>query len=468
MPSKQHDFETRARIGYGIVTVLLAVGMALSVHRLSTTARDQVVRLRAEEHALTLVERLRWSSELVVSGGRGYLFSGDPDLLARVEAATERFDQRLDELLAIHAGDPEGRAHVRDAARDVREFMHLQRELLAARARAEDPRELVRRFETELLPLRDRFQRALTRLVEHHEQSLARSYDFARTQRTRLELRFYGLLALLVLASLGIALYFTRQLGRAYAQERAARETAHKALAARDDLMAVVAHDLRNPLNAITMKAAILRRQAPTDAVRERAAAIENVAGRMEHLIKNMLDVTTMEAGKFAVDPAPCAADDIVRESISMFAPLAASRRIQLESRIDTPGLTLLADRERVLQVLSNLLGNALKFTPPGGRVVLALEQRGLDACFAVRDTGPGIAPEHLPRLFERFWQDNTTGKKGTGLGLFIARSIVDAHGGKIWAHSDPDTGASFFFTLPLALPVPTRAGERDRSAPGR
>jgi signal transduction histidine kinase len=174
----------------------------------------------------------------------------------------------------------------------------------------------------------------------------------------------------------------------------------------------------------------------------------------MEYLIKSLLDVSTMEAGRFSVTPAPCSVARVARETSEMFASLAAQREVRLEQRVDGSGLAILADRERVLQVLSNLLGNALKFTPPGGQVTLSVERHGPVVQFAVVDTGPGIPDENLAHVFDRFWKDETPGKKGTGLGLFIAKGIIDAHGGRIWAESEPGRGARFYFTLPICEPA--------------
>jgi len=229
-----------------------------------------------------------------------------------------------------------------------------------------------------------------------------------------------------------------------------ALETARKAVAARDELMAIVAHDLRNPLGAITMQAELLRNSADSDRTRQRAESIDKVAMRMEYLIKTMLDVATLEAGRFTVNVACCPVADLLRGTTDMFGALAASKQVRFEQSAKEPGLALLVDRERVIQVLSNIIGNALKFTPPGGRVTLSVERQGTMALFGVRDTGPGIPAGNVPRVFERFWTE-TPGKKGTGLGLFIAKGIVSAHGGRIWVESKMGHGTVFFFTLPIA-----------------
>jgi signal transduction histidine kinase len=163
-----------------------------------------------------------------------------------------------------------------------------------------------------------------------------------------------------------------------------------------------------------------------------------------------LLDVTTLEAGRFAVSVTRCAVADLLRETADLFGVLAASKEVHFEQSANEPRLMLLVDRERVLQVLSNLIGNALKFTPPGGDVILSIERQGGMVRFQVRDTGPGINADNLARVFERFWTE-TPGKKGTGLGLFIAKGIVEAHGGRIWVESELGHGTRFFFTLPIA-----------------
>jgi signal transduction histidine kinase len=177
----------------------------------------------------------------------------------------------------------------------------------------------------------------------------------------------------------------------------------------------------------------------------------------MESLIRTMLDVATIEAGKLTVSFGTCTAEVLLHETTEVLGPLAASRHVNLVLPPPEPHLTLRADQERVLQVLSNLVGNAVKFTPEGGRVTLSVERDGDMARFAVVDTGPGIPPEHLGQIFDRFWKAEASGQKGTGLGLFIAKGIVDAHGGRIWAESGATGGARFYFTLPL--------GEAERRA---
>ncbi|WP_437591381.1 ATP-binding protein [Sorangium sp. So ce1000] len=456
MPTRTR-FEATARMGYAVLTLLLAIGMAFSVRRFSSMAEAQIARLRAKEHEITLVERLRWSSELIVSQGRGHLISGDHDFLEQAQRARARFDENLGALRSQPLS-PTGLQLVAEVEQAARQLVRIQEELLAARQRTDDASSLVRRFDEELRPRHRDLQRSLSRLVDHKQAVIEELYDDAKVERARLETWLDGLLGLLVLAGFGIAWYFTKLLGGPYHKAREARDAARTALAARDELMGIVAHDLRNPLGAITLKAARLRRGADSERIRQQAESIEHVSLRMEHLIRTMLDVTTMQASKFSVTPEPCAVEDLLHETMEMFGPLSESKQVRFEQSLKEPGLVIRAEWERVLQVLSNLVGNALKFTPQSGQVTLSVDRDGAMARFAVLDSGPGIPRQNLTSIFERFWKDETPGKKGTGLGLYIAKGIVDAHGGRIWVESEVGQGARFYFTLPIAEPAATEA----------
>lgn len=447
----RRTFETTAVVGFALLALLMVFGMAFSTHRLAANANAQIARIRAEEDEITQVERGRWTAELIVSSGRGYLLSGEPALLAQVQESRQQFSEIMATLRGQEGQElnPAGRTLASEIEQAAHAFTRTQQELIDARERS-DPGELARRFELELLPLSRELDRTLLRLVEHKESRVREHYDEAREDRAQMVTRLYGLLFVLLLVAVGIGGYFARRLGRSREKEQAALEGARKALAARDELMGIVAHDLRNPLGAITMKAALMRQNTDSDRTRQQAESIENVAMRMEYLIKTMLDVTTVEAGRFTVNVERCALAELLRETAEMFGSLAASKQVRFEQIAKEPGLALLAERERVLQVLSNLIGNALKFTPPGGHVTLSVERQGVVAQFGVLDTGPGITAENLPRVFDRFWTA-TPGKKGTGLGLFIAKGIVEAHGGRIWVESEVGHGTRFFFTLPIA-----------------
>jgi signal transduction histidine kinase len=234
-----------------------------------------------------------------------------------------------------------------------------------------------------------------------------------------------------------------------YLKQREAIARAEEAVAARQQVLATVAHDLRGPLSTVAMRAALIRRRGTVPKVLEQAKGIETVARRMEVLMRSLLDTASLEAGGFSVTRAEWPASDLFQEAVELHEALCESKGIELKRFRSDPGLVVDADGDRVLQVLSNLLGNAIKFTPRGGTIALACDGAGAWVQFSVTDSGPGIPQEHLARLFTRFYRPGSKEGHGAGLGLFIARSIVEAHGGRIWVESEEGHGSTFRFTLP-------------------
>jgi signal transduction histidine kinase len=232
---------------------------------------------------------------------------------------------------------------------------------------------------------------------------------------------------------------------------------AEQAGRAREQMVAVVSHDLKNPLATIEMAVSfLLEEMVPDDAAHERERgqlqAILRSATRMRRLIHDLLDVAAIEAGQLAVTRAPLPVDLLVTDALELLRPLAASRHIALVADPSSSLPPVVADRERVLQVFSNLGGNALKFTPNNGSVEIRVARRDTMIEFEVRDTGPGIAAGELPHVFDRFWQSTKTARGGVGLGLAIAKGIVEAHGGSINVTSELGHGSCFAFTLPVAM----------------
>jgi len=229
---------------------------------------------------------------------------------------------------------------------------------------------------------------------------------------------------------------------------------AQSAIRAREDVLHVVSHDLGNSLSAIIVTTTVLLRTLPEDGanpeLRKRIASIRDLARRMQRLRQDLLDVASIETGRLAIEwdnfePAALAA-----EAADDFAGVAGEKGVRVECEVEDGLPALVGDRERIMQVLANLLGNAVKFTPQGGRVGVRARADGEEVRFEVWDTGPGIPPEHLGHVFDRFWKVRTANRHGAGLGLAIARGIVEAHDGRIWAQSEPGHGSTFVFTLPV------------------
>jgi PAS domain S-box-containing protein len=232
------------------------------------------------------------------------------------------------------------------------------------------------------------------------------------------------------------------------------------AVQARDRVLGVVAHDLRNPLTLIMMQSKLMHRRSsePERRDQKRADAISRAATRMNRLIQDLLDVTRLEAGRLSVERRPLSSGGLVAEAVDTEVTFAASSGIDLRLALGSDLPDIWVDRDRLLQVFENLIGNAMKFTESGGRITVGAEARDQEVFFWVKDTGLGISAEDLPHVFDRFWQAATdAGRLGTGLGLSITKSIVEAHGGHIWVESTAGHGSTFYFSIPTGHPEEDR-----------
>ncbi len=226
---------------------------------------------------------------------------------------------------------------------------------------------------------------------------------------------------------------------------------AQRAVDAREEVLAVVSHDLRNPLNVIQLSAAKARGEDTDERVTRLLDQILRAADSMNGLIADLLDLGAIDAGRFQVRRSRHYVRAIGSDVVSLFTPLAATKSIRLTWSGGVE-LSISADRERLLQVFSNIIGNALKFTAAGGVVAITASADDGYVRFAVSDSGPGIAPDDLARIFDRYWKVSTSRRGGgVGLGLYVAQGIVAAHGGRIWVESALGEGTTFFFTVPMA-----------------
>jgi signal transduction histidine kinase len=226
---------------------------------------------------------------------------------------------------------------------------------------------------------------------------------------------------------------------------REARRRAEQASEARENVLAVVSHDLRNPLAAIKMSVELGQRQSDPQKMLEN---IGRAAERMESLISDLLDHEKIRGGGLKLSPVKQDLHSLMNEVKEIGTPLAARKMIDFEAEIPESVPEISVERIRFLQVFSNLIGNAIKFTPEKGKVTVRVLPSAEKTEFVVEDTGPGIKSGDLEKVFDRYWQDQQTAKQGTGLGLSIAKGIVTAHGGQIWVESKDGHGSAFHFTI--------------------
>jgi signal transduction histidine kinase len=243
---------------------------------------------------------------------------------------------------------------------------------------------------------------------------------------------------------------------RSYDVEMEKRRHAELLSHTREEVLGVVAHDLRNPLSLIVTSTELLLEEDLEKSRRKQILEIAMRAGKqMNRLIEDLLDTVQLEAGKLSLYLEEVDVATIFRQAEETFKPLADRRRVNLRANPPGDGECVYADALRVSQVLGNLLGNAIKFTPEGGDVSFRAARDGAELVFDVTDTGPGIPPEQAMHIFEQFWQARRNDKRGVGLGLTIVKGIVEAHGGRVWCNSVVGVGSTFSFTLPTTRVVP-------------
>jgi signal transduction histidine kinase len=234
-------------------------------------------------------------------------------------------------------------------------------------------------------------------------------------------------------------------------QERERHQKTKAALTTREEFLAIVSHDLRNPLNNISVAAQNLLEE-PKD-IKEFASSIKRSAGEMLRLIEDLLDVERIAVGKLTLHLEQHDISEIIKQAVEELQEAAASKGITLEAEPQDVCGYVVCDRSRVMQVLSNLIGNALKFTPAKGQICVSCQRtgpQGKEVQVSVSDTGEGIAPEKIKTIFERFSQIHDQDRRGIGLGLYIAKMMVEEHPGRIWVESKLGEGSTFHFTLPL------------------
>jgi signal transduction histidine kinase len=449
------------RIFVGLLLILLSAilsgWLVMTSLRKVVDMNDRVIDLHAQ--ALIQAERLRYFAEAQIASGRGFMYTGEGEtFLPDLREARAKFDQTFARMYRVPHLAERTRRYLDRINQLEDEHEAIIDRGIAFRRQGLPPGRISHYLSVRARPVRQEWNQTLDELVRFESANLAEARDDANNTEFRMIRTLFVIEVLsfvFAAALMSFILRLTRRGRRLY-------EAAERAVRARDEVLAVVSHDLKNPLQAIDLNAELLERSAGALATSSRrsVAAIRAASASMRGLIQNILDHAKLEAGHMSLELRDWDIAGILAQARALFEPLAARKGIALAVSASDPGLMAHCDRERVMQILSNLLGNAIKFTPPGGRVQLraSADEAGRRVLVVVRDSGPGIPAEQLPRLFDRFWQAPRTARQGTGLGLAIVKGLVEAHGGTVEALSRPGAGATFVFTLP----------SRSRAAAGR
>jgi signal transduction histidine kinase len=293
----------------------------------------------------------------------------------------------------------------------------------------------------------------------HRLDEAITAYQGTRRDRVRrlARIQVWVTFGLVLLASVAASIFLwmvhrLRTFAGMLAEESSARQKAferqQELVRIRDEILGVVSHDLRSPLTTIGLSAQLIPGSPPGE-MNEHVQTIVAATRRMERLIHDLLDVTRAEQGKLSIRHDTIDPTEVARDVVASHGPIAASKQIAFEASLAGDLPPVRGDGDRLAQALTNLIGNAFKFTPAGGVVRLSVAQRDGKVCFDVTDSGPGIAPGDVPRLFEPFWQAKKTAHLGAGLGLKITHAIVEAHDGAIHVENLAGGGACFRIELP-------------------
>lgn len=455
LPATRRTWKTLLPVTFIILSLLALVALPLVVSHRTSLMREEIASVAEPSRRDANLIQLALAREL-------------DELIAFQVTEQTQYRQHFESVLV-----EQQQAATRIAARSSR--LQIKPELDRLREAADGWHRTVRQREllSRHLPP-DIFALVLFENHPNYEKALAAAAELERAIQVSIEERLQSIrnaerwnrnlttiLTLLALTSAILVIRLGRQMrrlaieaeGRRRDAQRDARE-AQQAVQAREQVLAIVSHDLRNPLSAITLSSSLLASgDLEQPELQEQFDVIRLSAGRMNRLIEDLLDVSRMEGGKaLPIDPKVIDVGPLLAEVAELFKPQTAAAEVSLT--VEPPGgiPNIKADRDRIIQVLSNLVGNAMKFTPARGTIELgAISDSDFVRVF-VRDSGPGIPAEDQADIFDPYWQGKKTERLGAGLGLPIARGIVESHGGRIWVESQPGKGTTFSFTVPVAM----------------
>lgn len=443
--NQSRAFQTWLILGFSIAIVLSSVVAGVSVYLLRTVAasKDSVIYDGAQD--LILAERLHSSVQHKIAVLRGFIidrtsFFGDQIPRLQVQTLsdleqTNRVTTNLEQKQLLDFISVENKLYD-----DVINDLYTR---ISEGAKIEDVLPILH---LKARHIRISLEEKLAKFVAFKEQDLRDAKDRASDTTSKSLTLLLVIAGIAVLCVLFLCVALAQTLSRIY-------QKSLRATRSREEILQVVAHDLRNPLTAIQMFAESigqqLRNQNVHPYIPEFSDKIVESTTRMNRMVKDLLDFEKIETGNLSLDLKREKSAKVVSDAIDMMMPVARANQITIIDETTVSENEIFCDCERILQVFSNLIGNAIKVTPAGGTIFVGCAEQADRIRFWVRDTGPGVALEQQPHLFKRSWQAKTSGKKGHGLGLVIAKGIVKQHLGEISFTSEPGSGATFYFTLP-------------------
>lgn len=413
-----------------------------------TSTQSSIRNLDQHFNSILASKRLRGLNYNTDSNWKSYLLTGSPEKLQEFHESNQFISETIEELKVSPLYD-----NKLQMLENIEQLVAQKEEVMEQAIQTPPPTKtaFAQLLRSKIRPTNKQLQTIISNLID----TATVRYQAARSEidSTRHKLLQHIFLSTILPLLIGIIILFlVRSL---LSQSKKNHESVIKAVKSRDDVLAVVSHDLKNPLSSIMLSIELLNRKIEKENINDKRlvktiSSIDRAARLMNDLIHNLLDQSKLEAGKLTLDLKEEDLSEIIQEVELILNPIAKEKSIIIQNKLPPGPMRVLCDKKRLMQVFSNLIGNAIKFLGSGDKIIVEAHQTDKDLVFSIKDTGPGISPEALPHLFERYWQVKETAKMGTGLGLAIVKGFVEAHGGKISVTSQLQVGSTFTFTLPL------------------
>lgn len=458
--SKKRSIEKKALVAFLIifVTVILSAWAYAMKLRQTVAANNAVIAV--DPSALIEVERLRNLAESQIANSRAYFLLGSKALFDKQKLDKQGFAESLTNFQKKYSLSkiPEIVNRLEVLQRQQQEFFE---QAMDFREKQTESKIVGQFYQSKTTPILKQVNENLDEIKYVHNTELDRARAEAREAALGVEaqipLGMAWLTGLLVFLFIGISFLVIRVLRQRSMQvmERDGLfEEAKKAVQAREEFISAISHDLKEPLGTLRQIAEYLPNFSESNSVHDSAELIKTSVVEIEHIIKNIADqkIANLEGLTLRLDQL--AIDDVLEDARMMMQPLAKQRDIRLQFDSANPPVLAFLDRERVMRVMANLVGNAIKFSPKNSKVVVKVRSDQQFVNISVTDNGVGIPEKKLAEIFDHFWQAKKTANQGAGIGLAVVKTIVEAHGGTVRADSHPGHGSTFTFSLPRRRPV--------------
>jgi len=454
------SIERKALVVFSVIfvgVIITAWGYALKLKQ--TVAENNAVS-HVNPAALVEVERMRNLAESQLANSKGYILLGSKSILDQQEKETQQLDQALMDFEKQYSLPkiPGILKRIRDIEVKNKEFFD---QAMDFRDKKTESKIVGQFFQAKTNPLKTQLNEAFDEIVSIHKTELDRARVQTREAAINVETQipkgmmwFTSSIALLFFGVTFLVIRLLRERPAHISERNRLYQEAIKAVQSRDEAIFAVSQDLNEGLDLITTTADQLARSSQSEAIQEKGELIKSTVTVVEGLIKDIRDQKSAEMEGMTLRLDQAGIDDVLESARLLLAPLAKQRDIRIQIDTVNPPVLAFYDRERVLRVLSNLVGNAIKFSAKGGKVVVKVRSDQKFVNISVLDNGAGIPESQLAGLFDNFWQARKTQEQGSGVGLAIVKTIVEAHGGTVQVQSQSGRGSTFTFSLPRRRPV--------------